>query len=205
MKPIVAFVLSVTFSLLLAAGAWFTFLAPDLVTKSYLTDELGKFAEADSLRNVRSLADYQRELSDLKSYVQDSVLEHLTARLTAQTVQLSGLRLEYSELSGTAARLDSVQTGLDQRLSDSLGVFQKRLADQFSLYQGQLSQQMNQLTRSDAKIYARLDRAETFLERQVIPRLNTPLRFLGFDIFRGRSAKMPPLPELDQASLETEN
>ncbi|MCI0531882.1 MAG: hypothetical protein L0Y74_08050, partial [candidate division Zixibacteria bacterium] len=89
-------------------------------------------------------------------------------------------------------------------LSDSLGVFQKRLADQFSLYQGQLSQQMNQLTQSDAKIYARLDRAETFLEKQVIPRLNTPLRFLGFDIFKG-GAKMPPLPELDQASLEAEN
>jgi hypothetical protein len=199
MKPIVAILMSIVLSLALVVAAWFALVQPRLALKADLDSQIQRLTVADSVLVKQATEANQEALAELKTYLEDDLFGNLSNRVNAQSHQLSSLRLDYSGLARRVGQLDSSQQVLAEVVMDSLTVFHRNLSSSFSLSQDRLEQQIGRLAGNDASINTRIDRTENFLQEQVIPRLNTPLRFLGFDVFKG-SAKLPLLKE-----TETEN
>jgi|SRR3990172_3766368 len=196
MKPIVVFFLAVVASLVLVIAVWFVLLEPKLATRGQLASEMAKLSAVDSAQIASAFHANQEALAAFKSLVQDTLLKGLSNRIALQASELNGLRMNYNVLTSRVDSLNLGQQLLAKSLQDSIGVFRDYLSSTFSLSQNRLDDRMNQFIQINAGLSAKLARTETFLEKQVIPRLNTPLRFLGLDVFKS-SAKLPPLPKAE--------
>lgn len=197
MKPGIVITISSAVSIVLMLAAWLLFFNPRLATKLEVNSQLQKVVTADSTRLTDFKSDIQTTLQGYKNYLQDTLSADLTTRIAGLRSQVTGLKGEYGALVLRIDALDSGQQALAKLFNDSLNIFRQNLAESFDLTKNQLTQQVGMLTQTDVKLESRMTRAESFLEKQVVPRLNTPLRFLGLDIFK-KNAKIPALTEFEQ-------